>query len=197
MSKQTPLWRRFLVLGLLGCMVLSLSGCFGVDKSFEIVRDEVVNQVADDYQTEVEFGVGGFVLGLASKIISWSDEPDAEIALELIRQIRSVQVGVYSVDQSIPDRRDSYYFLRELSEHLTASGYETIVRTFEPGGYTMIFARFDPTQKEFARELMVLSRDSNEVSLVQLQGNLNRLIDVAAQEKEIPGMEEAVQEGWE
>ncbi len=176
---------------------LSLTGCFGVDGQFKKLRNTVVEGAGVDYETEVEFGIGSVVLGLAKTVISWSDEADTEIALDLLRQIKKVQIGVYELQNFHLEKVDVRDRVLEIVGYMNSRGYDAIVRTYEDSGGSLIMVKSNPENFEKVKELVVLSFSSNELNIVQLRGDVNEIVDVAVREHEVPGVEEAVEESRE
>lgn len=175
------------------CM-LSLTGCFGVDGSFKKLRDSVVHGSNADYQVEAEFGIGSLIMGMARKVVSWSGEPDAAQALEMLQQVHKVQIGVYSLNPIDPSPLSHRDRIGMLLQHLQGQGYDAIVRNYAASTGSLILIKSELEQRDRVREIIVLSLDGTELSLIQLRGNVNEIVEIAAREHELPGVEAAIDE---
>ncbi|MEQ9825945.1 MAG: hypothetical protein ABQ298_16300 [Puniceicoccaceae bacterium] len=193
---RNGIWTRAVTLMVSALCLLSLTGCFGVDGSFHRLRDSVVRGAASGYQVEAEFGIGSLMLGLARKVISLSDDSDADVALGILQQVSKVQVGVYSLDHSLvtganPSCRQR---LVHLLESLMGEGYDAIVRNYEDTRGSLILVRSDPRHLERVREIIVVSLEQQELHLVQLRGNVNGIVELVAREHELSGVDKVVEQ---
>ena len=175
-------------------LLLSMTGCFGVDGQFKRLRNSVVEGANVDYEVEVEFGIGPMLIGFAKKVVSWSDEPDSEMAVDLLDQIKKVQIGVYQLNDFHLERSEVRERVMEIVDYMGQNGYDSIVRNYEENGGNLIMVRCHPDAPEKVKEMVVISFDPSELNIVQLRGNVNELVDVAVREGEVPGIDEAVQE---
>lgn len=176
------------------CCLLTMTGCFGVDGQFKRLRNTVVEGANIDYEVDVEFGIGPMLIGFAKKVVSWSDEPDSEIAVDLLSQIKKVQVGVYQLRDFQLDRSEVRDRMLEMVDYMGRNGYDAIIRNYEDNGGSLIMVKSHFEHPEKVKEVVVLSFDPNELNIVQLRGNVNEIVDVAVREREVPGVEEVVEE---
>jgi len=193
MNSHRPLIRAVTLLVSALCL-LTMTGCFGVDGQFKKLRNNVVEGAGIDYHVEAEFGIGPMLIGMAKTIVSWSDDSDAEVAIDLLRQIQKVQIGVYQLEDFHLGKADVRDRIRSIVGYMSTNGYDAIVRTFEDSGGSLIMVRAFPENPDRVKEVVVLSFDMNELNIVQLKGDVNEIVDVAVREHEVPGVDEAVEE---
>ena len=174
--------------------LLTLTGCFGVDGHFRQLRDMVFEGTGVEYTVDSEIGLGSFVLGLAKKIVSMSDDEDAEVAQAFLGEIKGVQIGSYNLQNfDLPKDRVRSKAL-EIIAYMNANNYDSIIRNYEGGGATLVMIRVSPEDPEKIIDFVVLNFDSHELNIVQLRGDLAKMVDIAAREGDVPGVDEAIEE---
>jgi len=194
---NNPLQKNLMRAGTLvvsACCLLTMTGCFGVDGQFKQLRNTVVEGANVNYEVDVEFGVGPMLIGIAKTVVSWSDEPDSEVAIDLLSEIKKVQIGVYQLDDFKLERSEVRARMLEMVEYMGRNGYDAIIRNYEDHGGSLIMVKSHFEHPEKVKEIVVLSFDPNELNIVQLRGNVNEIVDVAVREREVPGVEEVVEE---
>jgi len=193
MNRTSAIFRAgtFLVSAL---CILSLTGCFGVDGQFKKLRNTVAGGAGVDYTTDTEFGIGSFVIGMAKTVVSWSDDHDADVAVNLLEQIDKVQIGVYEIQKFDLSKEDIRSRTAHLIEYMNSNGYDAIVRNYEDNGSNLILVKSNPKHPEKIREVVVVSFDPHELNIVQMSGDVNEIVDVAAREHEVPGVDDAIEE---
>jgi hypothetical protein len=193
---QGKLTRGAMLLLSFVCM-LTLTGCFGVDGQFRHLRDVVMEGTQVEYTIEAEFGIGTFFIGLVSRIVEMSDDEDAEIAQSLLKQIKRVQIGTYKLENFDLQKKDVHRKTMEIVAYMKQHEYDSIIRNYENGGASLIMVRMNPNKPDRISDFVVLDFDRNELNLVQLKGDLAEILDIAIQEGEVPGMEEAIEESFD
>jgi hypothetical protein len=167
--------------------LVTMTGCFKVDGSFRQLRDTVVEGAGYTFTTESEFGIGSFVLGAARMVIRWADDGDAEEADALLQHVKGVQLGVYRLEdtrRSLAQEPGSG--LKELISFLDGRGYDAIVRSYHADGGSLILVRCEGKQRDQVKELIVVSIEASELTVVQLRGNVNEIVAFVAREHEVP-----------
>ena len=165
---------RALRLGLVVCGLIALSGCVvgapEIAEEVDVVQWDLRPHSIDE---STEFHVGGGLLGLASSVASWSDDPDAELAADLLEGIDAVHVGVYEIDRSRDTPDDLSLDARE---ELADLGWQFVVRTRERGDEAAwVFAR----QGRGRTEMLVVAIDRREITVVRVDGDPVHLMDAA------------------
>ena len=180
---------------LVSCVgLLTLTGCFGVDGQFKHLRDTVFAGTGVEYTVKSEIGLGSFVLGFARRIVSMSDDDDAEVAQDFLREIKGVQIGSYNLHHfDLPRDRVRSKAL-EIIAYMEENHYDSIIRNYEHGGANLVMVRVNPDNPEKVSDFVVLNFDKHELNIVQLRGDLAKMVDIAAREGDVPGVEEAIEE---
>ncbi len=162
---------------LIPVILISLSGCFGVDGEFSRTRNFVLKNVDGNFSKDVEFGIGKVTLYLAKKFVDMEDDEVAKAALE---EVSKVQISVHNNLDGICDR-ESVSTLVQLGDKLRTQGWKTIVRSKNLNEYSSIFIR----EKSGKQNLLILSMNKEEFAMVEVEGNLYRLINEAVKERKL------------
>ena len=156
-----------------------LAGCGGSPTVSE-VRWELERRFPEArFEPEEHVHLGRFTMGLVHGVVRLAahDEDDRQ-AREIVDQIHSVDVASYKVhnlpglDGLAADPR----FDRELQRH----GWSLLVRTHEADESTWVYVRGGETG--VLRNLFIVSLEKNELTLVRVDGRLDRMIAMAMAE---------------
>ena len=171
--------------------LLTLTGCFGVDGQFRHLRDTVLEGTQVEYTVDSEFALGSFVLGLARKIVSMSDDDDAQVAVDLMHEIKGIQIGTYNLKNFNLSRKEAHRKGMEIVDYMQQHNYDSIIRSFENNSISLVMVRVDPDNPEHVSDFVVLDFDHHEMNLIQLRGDLTAIVDITAREGEVPDSIEA------
>ena len=169
--------KRYLLIPLVLLLGLNFTGCIGVNQNFKKIRYHLMSELDVEYSKEIEFSVGSAGIMLAGMVVSLSDidEPVDEI----LSNISRVQVGVY---ERIGRGRLNADFddIRKLSDILEEQGWKYIVRSVQGDEMAAVFVNAD--DEEFNR-LYVIAAEDDELVLVELHGELSKVIEIALRDK--------------
>ncbi|MFC2084131.1 DUF4252 domain-containing protein [Bacteroidota bacterium] len=157
---------------------LNFSGCIGVNYQFRKIRNHIFDNMNLERQRVIEFSVGPAGLLLAGMVVQFSDvdEPIDEI----LGQISRVQVGIYDKTETDMGKPD-FSVLRSLSDLMNKAGWQYIVRTIDGDDMAAVFVRSN--YKEEIEQLFVIALSDEELVLVELQGDLEEIVEIAIREK--------------
>ena len=163
-----------IILRLLAASLL-LTGCFSVDGYFKKMRNTVLNGIDGDYKREIEFGIGAAGLALSSYAVSFSDAND--YADDMIRKIDRVQVGIYKTRDY---EKPKFSTLKAVTSDLKDEGYEFIVRSVDHDEMTAVMVKNEHDNR--LKEMFIVTLNDEELVLVQVFGDLDKLIEIALRE---------------
>ena len=145
---------------------LFLSGCIGINEEFEEIRNEVLNNLDDDFRSEYQFSVGSVGITVSSWFVDAAADDD--LPANILNDVSSVQVGIYKKIRgtSAPDITT----LRELEEEMMQKGWKSIVITCDKDELNGIYIRRNPI--EALERLFVISLNDEELILVEVEGDL-------------------------
>jgi hypothetical protein len=158
---------------------LFLTGCFGVNREFKEIRNDVLSEVDMDLKRDIEIGVGAGLISFASIFINFAETE--EPVGEMMRQIKKVQVGVYRK----MDRSENINFstLRMVSNKMHENGWQYIVRSKDRNHVAAVFVRMNVDDDyEELTEMFVISSEDEEFVLAHVEGDLTELIDIVVRE---------------
>ncbi len=130
-----------------------------------------------DYDKQIEFSVGSAGIMLAGMIVNLSDVE--EPVDEILKNISRVQVGVYERNR-YNKFHARYDVLVRLSAKLEEQGWKYIVRSVQDNEIAAVFVNEE--DDEFSR-LYVVAADDEQLVLVEIHGDLSKVIEVAVREK--------------
>jgi hypothetical protein len=149
-----------------------LTGCFGVDREFCLVRDSILSQFANRLYTDLEFSIGSVGLSLAGSMVSLAD--DTEEVTEMLSAISGVQVGIYK-NKNRERTKGGFAYLKKLDGKLRKSGWKNIIKNIDSGEITGVYIKDDNFNPLTA--MFVINFDKNELVLVKLEGEIDKLIE--------------------
>ncbi len=163
-----------------------LAGCGGSPTVSE-VRWELERRFPEArFDPEEHVHLGRFTMGLLHGVarLAAHDE-DARDGVEMFRQIRSVDVATYKV-HGLPDL-DHLAADTRFERALQRNGWSQLVRTREKDESTWVYVR--GTEDGGFDNLFVVSLEKDELTLVRVDGRLDRMLAMAMAEhpKEVMG----------
>ena len=126
---------RISLLVLVPLLLIFLTGCIGVNQQFSEVKNKIIGQLGNDYKTEFQFSVGSAAITVSSLFIDLA--ADQDYIDDMMREISSVQVGVYNKIGG-PNARADYSTLASIDEEMFSKGWKYIVRSVESNDLTAI-----------------------------------------------------------
>lgn len=148
---------------------LALTGCAGTPE-VEQVRREIEHRLPGArFEREEHFHLGRISLGLLRGLVRLTPADPEETAP--LRQIRSLEVGVYKV-HSLPDLDQSGALLNDLEDRLADHGWSLALRQRETDEQTWMFVRSRPDGS--LSNFFIVSLEPDEMVLMRMDGRLDR-----------------------
>lgn len=164
---------------LMGILMIALlsTGCIGVDASFRGMRNYVLSTTETQFDKEFEFSFGTVSIGMAEIALDFVDTE--EPIDEILSEIDNVQVGIYknNSDKKISSNFDEMNFL---TNNMEDSGWDCIVKSFDKNDMSAVFIRMHDDE---LNQLFVIALNNDEIVLVEVLGNLHKVIEIAIREK--------------
>jgi len=166
---------------------ISLTGCFAVDNEFKSIRNITLKEYGRNFITDHEFALGSFELWLAEGIVSIA--ADDEMAEEILSSVSGVQIGIYKnkFHEDLPNKK----LLKKIDNQMEKRGWKYIVKSYNGGEMAAVYINKDA--EKMLRELYVISIDDEEMVIVQVLGDLEKVIEAAIREH---GISWVRQEGY-
>lgn len=158
------------------------TGCTG-GPSIDTVRWEIERRIPEArFEPEEHIRLGRISMGLIHGILRMV--PDAEEGRQIVNQVHRVEVATYRV-KSLPDfgrldRLDRLGSETGFERDLARAGWTMAVRTRDKGERTWIFLH--DGEGGAVSNLFVVSLDKSELTLVRLDGRLDRAFAAAVAE---------------
>jgi hypothetical protein len=159
-------------------LLLLLTACIDINKEFSEVTDRIISNMGDDYKTQFQFSVGSAAITVSSWFIDFT--ANEEYIDDMMREISSVQVGVYSRIRD-SDINASYSTLESIDEEMDSRGWKYLVRLIEGDELTAIYISSDP--KVMLKKMYVINLHDNELIIVEVNGDLKKVISYAVEER--------------
>jgi hypothetical protein len=158
--------------------LVTLTGCIGVNRQFSEVKNKIMGELGEDYKTEFQFSVGSSLILVSSWFADLA--ADEEHVDDMIREISSVQIGVYNRIESAKHKA-SFNTLNSIDEEMTSNGWKYIVRTIDSNELTTIYISADP--EELLQKMYVINLSDDELVIVEVNGDLKKVIAYAIEER--------------
>lgn len=170
--------RRAIAPLLLLTLAVPLAGCGSGSPSVDTVRWEIERRIPEArFEREFHLRLGRLTLGLARRIVHLADPGDPDTAV--LDDVRRIEVATYRV-RSLPDLDQRMKEQTRFEESLAASGWSAAVKTRDHDSRTWVFVRGD--QGGVLSNLYVVSLESDELTLVRIDGRLDHAVAMALAE---------------
>ncbi|MCP5064412.1 MAG: DUF4252 domain-containing protein [Ignavibacteriae bacterium] len=155
-------------------LVLTSTGCIGVNKDFRNIRTQILDNLDDDFDRTIEFSVGKAGFFLASKFVKLADDnDDIENVDEMLKHVSNVNIGIY--DRLTNSSKSVRSLLNEVSNSMEDNNYSSVVKTIDNNEMVGIFIKDDDPEEITEMFAVILSDD--ELVMLKLNGNLNSLVE--------------------
>jgi hypothetical protein len=156
-----------------------LAGCGGSPSVEEVHRELQARFPQARFEAKEHVHLGRISLGLLHGLVRLADDGDGDDqASTIISGIGGVDFASYKV-HGLPDL-DGLAGSPRFERQLAQSGWSLMVRTRENAERTWVYVRSD--EKGALRNLFVVSLEKDELTLVRLDGHLDRTIAAALAE---------------
>jgi hypothetical protein len=159
-------------------VLLLLTGCIGVNRQFSEVKDKILGRFGNDFKTEFQFSVGPALINVSSLVVGLAK--DHEYLDDMMREISSVQIGVYNRIKKSNAGAD-FSLLQSIDEEMSGNGLKYIVRTVNSNELTVVYINKDPA--EILHKMFVVTLNDDELVIVEVNGDLQQVITYAIEEK--------------
>jgi hypothetical protein len=157
------------------------TGCAG-GPSIDTVRWEIERRIPEArFEPEEHIRLGRISMGLIHGILHMVPDKDVDEARQIVNEVHRVEVATYRV-KSLPDldRVDRLGSETGFERDLARAGWTVAVRTRDKGERTWIFLHNG--EGGAISNLFVVSLDKSELTLVRLDGRLDRAFAAAVAE---------------
>ena len=134
--------------------------------------------LGNDYKTEFQFSVGSEVITISSWFVDLA--ADQEYVDDMLREISSVQVGVYNKVEG-SDAKVDFGTLQSIDEEMNNKGWKYIVRSVDVNELTVIYLSDDP--EEILNKMYVINLSNEKLVIVEINGDLKKVISYAIEER--------------
>lgn len=159
-------------------ILLTLTGCIGVNRQFSEVKNKIMGELGEDYKTEFQFSVGSSLIHVSSWFVDLA--ADKEYVDDMIREISSVQIGVYNRIEGTKHKAD-LSTLNSIDEEMQSNGWKYIIRTIDSNELTTIYISADP--EELLQKMYVINLNDDELVIIEVNGDLKKVISYAIEER--------------
>ncbi len=155
-------------------------GCFEVDGNFKKIKNDILSSAENKFYRDHEFAIGKAGISLASIAANLDDEKNE--AKEILNNLSKIQIGVYKCRDRVK-LSDDYSLLQRIDERMKNVGWEYIVKSREDNTLTGIYVKRNDGNK--LREFFVISLDKNKLTLIELKGELDKVLSSIIRERKI------------
>ncbi len=170
--------KSIIVLVAISVFLVTLTGCIGVNRQFSEIKNKIMGDLGDDYKTEFQFSVGSSLIHVSSWFVDLA--ADEEYVDDMIREISSVQVGVYNRIEGAT-HNNSFSTLNSIDEEMNSNGWKYLVRTIDRNELTTIYISADPD--ELLKKMFIINLNDDELVIVEVNGDLKKVIAYAIEER--------------
>jgi len=155
-------------------LLILFTGCIGVNRQFGEIKDKILRDLENDYKTEFQFSVGSAAITISSWFVDLA--VNEEYIDDMIREISSVQVGVYNKIEG-SDARADFSTLKSIDKEMNSKGWKYIVRSIESDELTAIYISAEP--EEILNSMYVIILSDKELVIIEVNGDLKKVLSYA------------------
>lgn len=168
------------VVAVLSSLALPLAGC-GAPPSTDQVTMEIQRWIPGArFEREEHVRLGRIKLGLVKGILRMVDDDDKEDAGAILREVDRLEVATYRV-RHLPDTTGLREKAPGFERQLARSGWSLTVKAQEDNNPTWLFTRSDG--QGGLKNLLVVDLDDEELTVVRMDGRLDRAFAEAVAER--------------
>lgn len=167
--------KRLITWALVGCALL-FSGCF-YSREMAHMRRSIEDQYPQaQFDREVVLSVGPLSLQTLTWITGLVPDEDAQLARDLMRNIRRVQVGVYNVEGLTSIEGIEFEHLKRFEE----DGWQLAVKAREEDSAVWLFYY---ERRNDVRDLYLLALDDDNLVIARVRGSLRNILRRALEDQ--------------
>ena len=170
--------KSIILLVAISFFLVTLTGCIGVNRQFSEVKNKIMGELGNNYKTEFQFSVGSALIHVSSWFVDLA--ADQEYVDDMLREISSVQVGVYNRIEGTKHKSD-FSTLNLIDKEMSSKEWKYIVRSSENDELTAIYISSDP--EELLKKMYVINLSNEELVIVEVNGDLKKVISYAIEER--------------
>ena len=155
-------------------LLITTTGCIGVNKNFKILRNQVFDSLNENFDKTIEFSLGKSAFMFASKFIHTNEEEDENIK-DMLKDVSNICIGIYEREEKNNFTESSGEILNEISDNLEINNWDSIVKV--NGKDETIGIYIKENDMEEINEMFAVILSNDEMIMLKLNGDLNTLVD--------------------
>ncbi len=163
-------------------LLITTTGCIGVNKNFKNLRNQVFDSLNENFDKTIEFSLGKSAFMFASKFIDTDEEEDENIQ-DMLKDVSNVSIGIYEREEknNFTTTKSSGRILNKISNKLEVDDWDSIVKVNGKNETLGIYIKENDSEKINEMFAVILSND--EMVMLKLKGNLNTLADKVVEQQ--------------
>ncbi len=155
-------------------LLITTTGCIGVNKNFKNLRNQVFDSLNENFDKTIEFSLGKSAFMFASKFIDTDEEEDENIK-DMLKDVSNISIGIYEREEKNNFTESSGEILNEISDNLEINNWDSIVKV--NGKDETIGIYIKENDMEEINEMFAVILSNDEMIMLKLNGDLNTLVD--------------------
>ena len=163
-------------------LLITTTGCIGVNKNFKNLRNQVFDSLNENFDKTIEFSLGKSAFMFASKFIDTDEEEDENIQ-DMLKDVSNVSIGIYEREEknNFTTTKSSGRILNKISDNLEVDDWDSIVKVNGKDETIGIYIKENDSEEINEMFAVILSND--EMVMLKLKGNLNTLADKVVEQQ--------------
>ena len=163
-------------------LLITTTGCIGVNKNFKNLRNQVFDSLNENFDKTIEFSLGKSAFMFASKFIDTDEEEDENIQ-DMLKDVSNVSIGIYEREEknNFTTTKSSGRILNKISNKLEVDDWDSIVKVNGKNETLGIYIKENDSEEINEMFAVILSND--EMVMLKLKGNLNTLADKVVEQQ--------------
>lgn len=170
---------KIIYLILLG-ILLCFTGC-KTSADFDYIENSIRSQIYPaKLDNDIKFSIGSLSMGMLNCFVTDEEEADT-----YLKEIKSVQVGVYKIHET--EKNGSLRIPNNVEKTLVDKGWEPFIRVHKKNGENVLLFYRQLSDNASSIYTIVLERD--ELVIVEVNGNLDSILEKAIYEHRLAGVD--------
>jgi hypothetical protein len=171
---------RKLILVILSALLLCCVGC-RTSADFNYIEKSIRDGIYPaNLHTNFKFSIGSHSLGILNGFVDDKEEADA-----YIKEIKSVQVGIYKIRNS--EKSGSFQIPNNVEQCMVEKGWERFVRVRNRKGENVLL--FYRQISEDTASIYAIVLEPDELVIAEINGQLDNILEKAICDHRLAGMD--------
>jgi len=137
------------------------------------IREEILGTLKPmEFEKLISFNLGKGSMLFIKGIVSFAGDSVEDEDIDILDSLKDIKVGIYESREVVSEK--SFNALGNIRGLLEDRGWDLLIKAHESDEYVLVFYQIED---EFLDSLLVIVLEDNELVIVEMSGDLERIIE--------------------